>query len=303
MKRQSSQTKLAVRLPNWIGDALMAHPLLEALAEAKVDFTCFGKDWVSQIFSGTDFQFVADARVENKLWLKSQYQRGGFTHVILCPNSFSAILPAALAQVKTTGYHFLCSDRVVFKGGVHRVENYFDLGRSFFGAEWKVEERSQFIPIDATRVHQANEILDNFKESRFTVVCPYATNLHKGRNKEWPFWKELLQKLSKNKIIALVAPEDEIRCKEDFPTATVLSVPLALAAIIMKRADAVITNDSGAMHLASFFGANVVGLFGVTDVYETRPWFGNYIMGEGGSWSTLDCLLDYLDMEFGIASE
>ena len=131
MKRQESPKKVAIRLPNWIGDALMVYPLLHALSEAGVDFTCFGKEWVSQIFSGTEFPCVADSRVENKLWLKNQYQNGGFTHAILCPTSFSGLLPATLAKLKTTGYHFFCSDRIAFKAGAHRVENYFDLGKSF----------------------------------------------------------------------------------------------------------------------------------------------------------------------------
>ena len=71
----------------------------------------------------------------------------------------------------------------------------------------------------------------------------------------------------------------------------------------MQKANCVLTNDSGAMHLASFFGAKVVGLFGVTDTYETRPWFGNYLVEENGNWVALDVLEHYLETQFGVVPE
>ncbi len=303
MKRYSNKEKLAVRLPNWIGDALMAYPLLAALSRSGVEFTCFGIDWVSSIFSGTDFDLVADSRVQDKLWLMRQYREGGYTHAILCPSSLSGILPAMLAKLKTSGYNRLCAERFIPKKGAHRVENYFELGQSFIGSNLKLQDCNQFIPVHHKNDAAANEIIKNGIGSDYTVVCPYATNLHKGKNKEWPHWKAFLQTFEKANLVALVAPEDEVRCRQDFPSTKVLSVNLGVTAAIMQKANCVLTNDSGAMHLASFFGAKVVGLFGVTDIYETRPWFGNYLVEENGNWVALDVLEHYLKTQVGVVPE
>jgi ADP-heptose:LPS heptosyltransferase len=62
----------------------------------------------------------------------------------------------------------------------------------------------------------------------------------------------------------------------------------------MTKAKYVLANDSGAMHLASFFGANVIGLFGITDIGKTRPWYGRYIVGNNNNFIDLNILVNYL---------
>ena len=59
----------------------------------------------------------------------------------------------------------------------------------------------------------------------------------------------------------------------------------------MLKANFVLANDSGAMHLASFFGGKVIGLFGATEIAKTRPWYGAYKTGEKNSFITVKDLL------------
>ena len=42
----------------------------------------------------------------------------------------------------------------------------------------------------------------------------------------------------------------------------------------MKRAEWVIANDSGPMHLAAALGVRVLGIFGPTDPQRNGPWHG-----------------------------
>uniref|UniRef100_A0A6C0EI74 Glycosyltransferase n=1 Tax=viral metagenome TaxID=1070528 RepID=A0A6C0EI74_9ZZZZ len=63
----------------------------------------------------------------------------------------------------------------------------------------------------------------------------------------------------------------------------------------MTKAKYVLANDSGAMHLASFFGANVIGLFGITDIDKTRPWYGKYIVGNNGYFPEIKSIIQLLD--------
>ena len=60
----------------------------------------------------------------------------------------------------------------------------------------------------------------------------------------------------------------------------------------MKHAKYVLANDSGAMHIAAFFGANVVGLFGATEINKTRPWYGKYLIGKKNSFIPIDELMN-----------
>ena len=283
-----------MRLPNWLGDTLMAYPLLNGLNRAGVDFTCYGHPWTADIFGATDFSIVADDRIRDKRWLARQYRQGGFSRALLCPSSWSAWIPAALAALPSTGHHPLSSNRIRKDPNAHRVEHYFELGRSAMVGEAKPSRTGGFIPLASESTRKAEALLSGLVETPFVVVCPYATNLHKGMDKEWPHWQEFINGYKDKPLLGLVAPEDKARFEADYPTTAVISTRLSETAAIMRRADHVITNDSGAMHLASFFGASVVGLLGVTNHRETQPWFGTSLSGTGQPWARLDDLSAHL---------
>ena len=88
----------------------------------------------------------------------------------------------------------------------------------------------------------------------YIVICPYATNLVNNKKKEWQHWINFSYIFKKCQIIALVSKKDYKKCIIDFPNIKVFTEKLGTAAYIMKKAKYVVANDSGAMHLASFFG-------------------------------------------------
>ena len=294
MATPHKEQKLAIRLPNWLGDTLMAYPLLSALSKAGVDFTCFGHAWAADIFSATDFSVVADARIRSKLWLARQYRSGAFSRVLLCPSSWSAVIPALLARLPATGDHKLCSPRVLRPEGTHRVDQYFELGRDLLPPQASPNRTDAFIPISPESESAAERLLAERAEGPFVAICPYATNRHNGLNKEWPHWRDFIEGRGGTALLGLVAPEDKQRFEAEHPGTAVISTSLTVTAAIMRRAEHVVTNDSGAMHLASFFGANVVGLMGITDHCLTQPWFGAYLTGKDEPWASLDDLAAHL---------
>ncbi|MBI3885348.1 MAG: glycosyltransferase family 9 protein [Opitutae bacterium] len=75
---------------------------------------------------------------------------------------------------------------------------------------------------------------------------------------------------------AVWAGTDYIPCKEAFPEGTFVNLTgntslTSLSALIAK-ADWVVSNDSGPMHLAAALGVKTVGLFGPTDPRATGPY-------------------------------
>ena len=73
-----------------------------------------------------------------------------------------------------------------------------------------------------------------------------------------------------------------------------MSSNLSVTGAIMKNAEYVIANDSGAMHLASFYGARIIGLFGVTEIHKTKPWHGRYLIGENKQFLSQEELIKAL---------
>ena len=290
-----SHQRLAIRLPNWLGDTLMTYPLLVQLHRAEIDFTCFGHPAVLDLFSATDFSMVGSSRIRDHLFMRRQYRAGAFTKAILCPSSFSALIPVKLSNLPSIGHHFMCSQRIRKNVRGHRVEHYYDLGRPLLHDTGSRGIPEDFIPLnDATRQY-GKSIIDSLFTGPFVVVCPFASNLHQGQNKEWPYWKQFMSRYKDKPLLGLVSAQDVDRFQDEFPGTPVLSESLSVAAAIMREAVHVITNDSGAMHLASFFGAQVLGLFGVTNVIETRPWHGDYLTSANGKWADYHDVKAYLN--------
>ena len=294
MKSTLNKETLVIRLPNWIGDTLMAYPMLIALKRAGIDFICLGHTWAEDLFSGTEIEVYTSDHVKVSRWCFKFYKAHGFEKGLLCPNSLSTVVPMRLAGINTVGYHSFSSLKLHYNETVHTVENYFDLAKPFIQNRVELSEILDKITIHKSSVQQGEKLIQERINSEYIVICPYATNLHKGKNKEWPFWQEFCEKYKGDKIVALVSKEDYARCQIEFPNIIILSTGLSISGYIMRQAKFVLANDSGAMHLASFFGANIIGLFGATEINKTRPWYGDYIVGSNDTFIEVDALITNL---------
>tara|TARA_B110000459_G_scaffold202463_1_gene255662 strand:- start:6933 stop:7832 length:900 start_codon:yes stop_codon:yes gene_type:complete len=294
VKSTLNKETLVIRLPNWIGDTLMAYPMLIALKRAGIDFICLGHTWAEDLFSGTEIEVYTSDHVKVSRWCFKFYKAHGFEKGLLCPNSLSTVVPMRLAGINTVGYHSFSSLKLHYNETVHTVENYFDLAKPFIQNRVELSEILDKITIHKSSVQQGEKLIQERVNSEYIVICPYATNLHKGKNKEWPFWQEFCEKYKGDKIVALVSKEDYARCQIEFPNIIILSTGLSISGYIMRQAKFVLANDSGAMHLASFFGANIIGLFGATEINKTRPWYGDYIVGSNDTFIEVDALITNL---------
>ena len=271
--------------------------MLMSLHKSGFDFTCLGHPLAKDLFSGTDFKIVASSEIKNPRWCFNFYKQNKFSQGMLCTNTFRTVIPMRLAGLKPVGYHMLSSNRLNYDNSLHTVENYFELGRFFTKSKIKVEEISETIPISESNIEIGKKLVSEKIGTEYIVISPYATNLHKGKNKEWPYWQEFCKKIKKYNVVALVSNDDLERCKHEFPDINILSYGLALTAYIMQNAKYVLANDSGPMHIASFFGAKTIGLLGVTEIKKTRPWYGDYLVGENDGFISADKLLEKLDQK------
>ena len=291
--------RLVVVAPNWLGDAVMALPALADIRRHFADtrLTIAARPSVAPLFSmvrGVDqvitlpgggglralFGWKDDARA---------LAEGGFEIAILLPNSFATGLIARNAGIhERWGYATDWRGRLLTravakpKGTTHQSEYYQALTTALgitagppFAEVRPVAERVRELALDLG--------LDT--DEPFVVFAPGAAY---GRAKQWlPERFAQLAELIINErgwsVIMVGSKADRSTCAEistRLPaTGSRLNrlidlsgkTDLPVLAGLMSRARAVVSNDSGAMHLAGAVGAKVVAIFGATNEHRTSP--------------------------------
>lgn len=145
------------------------------------------------------------------------------------------------------------------------------------------EQADMFVQVDS------NHDYDKFKD--FVAVAPGSQWATKRWNEEG--FVRLIKKLQViNKQVVLIGGPDEkdvaSRIKEKIPQVIDLvgSTTVFQLAQLLKNASALISNDSGAMHVASAVGVPVVSIFGpTTPAQGYAPWVKKNVIVE----ATLSC--------------
>lgn len=297
---------LLVRLPNWVGDVVMALPALQAMQQIGVELQLLGKPWILDLLEAIDIPMMP---LGHNVWQtkKNLSKIQTIDKALLFTNSFSSALITRLAGFATIGYktdhrRLLLSAGIQKKPLQHEVEYFWDIARFacnhwFSELKWPESIPDKLsLPVSSQSILKAKECLarNNINEP-FWVLCPFATGRGKnGESKIWPYWSELSRQLSQHNLVVCPGKNEEQWCAELVPNATVLSgLSLKEYAAVLLLSDRVIANDSGPMHMACAVGATTLGLFGVSDPKRTSPWSSNY-MGKQGAWPTLLEVLDGL---------
>jgi heptosyltransferase-2 len=291
--------RLVVIAPNWLGDAVMALP---AFADLRRHFSSAyiavaarpsvapmyamvgGVDHVITLPGGGGWRAFTAWRDDAAVLAP-----GGFDTAILFPNSYWAARIAATASIKERwGY---VADR---RGGLltraipkpqadlHQRAYYQHLTRAL-----GIPEGPPFASIRPDRDH-ARSVLREVGldiDEPFVVFAPGAAY---GRAKQWlpERYAELADLIINDKgwsVLMVGAKVDRSACDDiarrlpqrgtrinrliDFCGKS----NLATLAGILGEAHAVVSNDSGAMHLAGAVGTKVIAVFGPTREQQTSP--------------------------------
>jgi heptosyltransferase II len=195
-----------LRLPNWIGDTVMALPSLAALRERGFELILVGKAWAPSLLQ------AFPEKVE--IYPKKFTQRVGFLRklaraqqchsILLFTNSFSSALEAKSAGLAAIGFKhesrtLLLSDRLEQDLSVHQVRRFWLLTQkaiSVFGdkeplAPWP-PARIEY-PIAESVSALAQQRINNLG-SPYILLCPFATGTIKGMSKLWASYAELAQR-------------------------------------------------------------------------------------------------------------
>jgi heptosyltransferase II len=292
--------RLIVLAPNWLGDAVMALPLIADIRRAwpGTEIGVAARRSVAPLFGmvpcvtrtvvlegGGGVRALAVA-ARNAALLAS----GRFDAALLLPNSFNTALVTARAGIpERWGFARDLRSRLLTTAVpkpatyAHQADYYQALGAALGVA---VGER--FAAIDVAPAHtQAARMLlaeNGVPADARVVVC--APGAAYGRAKQWlpERFAELAALLAEVSVTTVLvgAKADAAACAEvarlarerrsdtcvvDLAGRTDLGALAGLTAL----ATAVVANDSGAMHLAAAAGARVVAIFGPTNDGRTSP--------------------------------
>jgi heptosyltransferase-2 len=285
--------RILVISPNWIGDALMAQPLLTLLKRrdpaAAIDVLAPG--WVAPVWRAmAEVDTVLEAPFKHgKLQLRArwkvarQLRRRGYAGAYVLPNTLKfALIPWLAGIPRRVGY--LGEHRYGLLNVIHRD----DPGAprpmvSFYAALAEAPGRPApprpklAIPAAASR-----DTLARFELDPGLSLIAFAPGAEFGSAKRWPaaHYAELARTIVEAdagaQIVLLGSPKDRPACVEIEQAAPGVrnlagTTSLEQALALIAQARAVVSNDSGLMHVAAALGRPLLAIYGPTDPDHTPP--------------------------------
>jgi heptosyltransferase-2 len=268
--------------PNWLGDAVMALPLIADLRRAwtSTKIVVAARPSVAPLFSmvpSVDGTVTLDGTADVQ-----RLAGGQFDAALLLPNSFASAWLVRRAQIRARwGYARDLRARLLtraiprLRAYGHQVEYYQALGTAL-GVTAGPPFAAITVPADATERAEALLQQHGVGDTAFVVFAPGAAY---GRAKQWPpaRFAELARLLAVDRVATVLvgAKGDVHACDEVARQAPAINLAgrtdLVALAGVLALSRAVVANDSGAMHLAAAVGARVTAVFGPTNDAKTSP--------------------------------
>jgi heptosyltransferase II len=288
--------RLVILAPNWLGDAVMALPAIADVRRLAVDahITVAARPAIAPLFDlvpAVNDTIVLEhqasvVRVSSWGALGVELAGVGFDTALLLPNSLHAALVASRAGIperwgyRTSWRGSLLTRAIHPQSGLHQVEYYQQLVHALGFPNGAIEPR--VVVPDAARLAGARTLTEAgwAADAPLVAIAPGAAY---GGAKRWPpqSFAEVADALAADGIQpvfvgsaadAQTGREVLARMTRDNAVLNLIGrTDLSTLAGVMTRCRALITNDSGAMHLGAAVGVPVTAVFGPTNERATRP--------------------------------
>ncbi len=279
--------RLVVFAPNWLGDAVMALPAIEAVRKAQAPGTVdvAARPAVAPLF-GLVEGVVGVVPLGGPDGGLNALRDGRYDAALLLPNSFNAAWLARRAgMAHRWGYavdcrSWLLTRRVAPPSRVHQAEYYRHLVRSL---GFPIEAAAPRLDVPADRREAGAVALAAEGWDRTAALVAMAPGAAFGSAKQWParLFAGLVDALAIDRVRAVLIGSAGDRAAgrdimaavrtSDRPIDLIGRTDLALLSGVLTHCRALVTNDSGAMHFGAALGANVAAVCGPTRMQETHP--------------------------------
>jgi heptosyltransferase-2 len=282
-------TESLVIAPQWIGDAVMTEPLLRRLHARGEQLTVGALPWVAPVYRAMpqvskviEFPFAHGGLQWSARRALAQQLRGRFDTAYICPNSLkSALLPWWAHIARRVGYRGESRTLLLTQALPNPTKGARPPMVAFYSAlsgEAGLETDRPSLHMEPAAADAALTAL-SLQRGAYYVFAPGAEY---GPAKRWPaaHFAALAQQLPLP-VVLLGSSKESGLCREiataanatrpgqclDFSGKTSLDQALAVIA----AARAMVSNDSGLMHVAAAFGVPQVALFGSSSPLHTPP--------------------------------
>jgi heptosyltransferase II len=294
-------SKVVVRIPNWVGDAVMAVPALRELRRVlpKARITLVSRPGAADVFIDADFVdevLVYDRAGLSSVWNQArEWQQHKFDLALLFQNAFEAAAISFLARIPIRlGYNndrrgFLLTHPLpspTWRDQRHESFYYLhivgELERLLYGTSSIEDTEPRFdLVVSNDRKRRASDLLHEHgirTGAPLAVLCPGSIN---SRAKRWPAerYAELADLLAESGTdVVLIGSPGELDVSNEVcvrakrrPIMLTGRTSVAEATAIIGVADILITNDTGPAHIGAALGTPTLVIFGPTNPLTTYP--------------------------------
>ena len=280
------KTRLWVRLPNWLGDVVMALPVLRAIRAGRPDFefTLIGKAVFKPLVDRLDvadhfvplpelgsgyfkaFYALRKSYPDTYLLLTNSARSDMEAFLTRCPQRFGMIRPGKRRPLLTDAY--------VLPPEFDETQIHQTAVWEMMARRYGLEEALDYTPVKVTHVNRAS--------NRIGLIC----GTENTPKKRWPvtYWRELIEQLIVAKpeveVVLYGTPADreitDAVCDGFAPEQVInLAGQTNLSEFCdgLSSCAVVSCNDTGGMHLANMLATPVVAVFGPTNPIRTGPIF------------------------------
>ena len=280
--------EIVIRCPNWLGDAVMATPVFPEVKKLFPNAHCIAlaSDPIAELLQGVPGidEFLTFSREKEKKRAEEQRMAAVLKHRssdlgILLTRSFSSAWMMWRAQIPhRIGYndHFrrflLTNPLPLPKKEQHDVFSYLDLLTPFGEVEKNPELH---LCVTESEKKNARTLLESYGVSagqKLLLINPGAAY---GSAKCWPKASFCAVINALPKEVAAICIGNTKDSSNGLPEKIIdLTQKTSLRSLIalISISDAILTNDSGPMHIAAALKKNLVALFGSTNPKRTGPW-------------------------------
>jgi heptosyltransferase II len=275
--------RILVVAPNWIGDALMAQPLLARLREkapaAHIDV--LAPPWVAPVVRRMpEITGVIEAPLRHgPLQLRSRWRLGreikarGYEQAIVLPNSWKSALVPFFADIPLrSGY--VGESRYGLLNLLYRAPRGKDRPdmRLHYARLADAPDAAPAAPLPSAGLRVVADEIARV-EAKFGLSKPYVAlcpGAEYGPAKRWPYFAALAPRLGVPAVV-LGSASDAEAARGIAGTNLAGKTSLDEAIALLAGAQAVVSNDSGLMHVAAALGRPQVALFGSSSPEHTPP--------------------------------
>jgi heptosyltransferase-2 len=292
----SSTSRLLVIAPNWIGDCVMAQPLLALLKQQHPDHAIdvLAPAWVAPVWRAMaevdtvlETPFRHGALQLRERWRYAQVLRQrGYSAAYVLPNTLKfALLPWLAGIKKRVGYKG--ESRYGLINLMHHDDKETPRAMVPFYAALATAPAAQApsnLPRPLLQVsgEKINVVLAALNLSAQQPIIAFAPGAEFGNAKRWPtshfaaLANTIIKSHPQAQIVLLGSPKDNAVCDEIkalCPAVHQLAGKTSLdqAVALIAASSAMVSNDSGLLHIASAFNRPVVALYGPTDPDHAPP--------------------------------